>query len=314
MLNVFGPEWRTASHLGNRLPIREVQRKICRAMESLHLRSPLVIASEPAHCRLFEGFGAARKVWYCTDDFAADDGVKCASIRSNEAWALEHADLVMAVSQNLGDRLAPRSRSMLHFPNGVDAEELRQLAARSKPVQGWKDTMRPRIAFLGSVDNRLAYDALLLCMERHRDKSFLLIGGVYEHDETIEPHVRKLRSLPNVHFLGQRDRREVAWILSQCEVGLIPYEVNDFNRACSPLKVFEYAALGLTVIASRLPALQEFGDLVSLIDVASLADVLEREVQGAPTHSVKMRAFADANTWSHRAQFLASHLQQGIAG
>ncbi|MBI5534532.1 MAG: glycosyltransferase [Deltaproteobacteria bacterium] len=310
VLNLLGPEWREASHAGARLPIERVEAKIRHALRSLGLHAPLLVASEPAHCRLFAKFAETLNVWYCTDDFGADDAERTPSIRDNEAWALAHADLVVTVSAELRDALSPKAKKTVWLPNGVDAEELRSLAATSGPVSGWQEMARPRIAFLGSVDNRVAYGPLLDCVQQHPTKSFLLIGSVYEHDKTIEEHVRKLRALPNVHFLGMRNRREIAWILSQCDAGLIPYEVNEFNRACSPLKVFEYAALGLPVIAAALPALREYGQVIGLIDMANLADTLDFHLEVGPTRKDGLRAFADANTWSLRAKRLAANLQE----
>ena len=55
----------------------------------------------------------------------------------------------------------------------------------------------------------------------------------------------------NVRLLGPVDHRHVPWILAEHRIGLLPLTAADENRGRSPMKLFEYLAAGLSVVARR---------------------------------------------------------------
>src|SRR5207245_10135591 len=82
--------------------------------------------------------------------------------------------------------------------------------------------------------------------------SFVLVGPSNVDD-------RALRALPNVHFLGRRDRLLVPYILGRCSASLVPFRKTKLTERIVPLKVFEALAAGI------LPLCTDFSiDLKSL--------------------------------------------------
>jgi glycosyltransferase involved in cell wall biosynthesis len=53
-------------------------------------------------------------------------------------------------------------------------------------------------------------------------------------------------------------------VIADCDVALIPYRLTDWTSACLPIKVFEYLAEGKPVIATPLPELEGFSDVLTL--------------------------------------------------
>lgn len=54
---------------------------------------------------------------------------------------------------------------------------------------------------------------------------------------------------------GALGQEQVAKILGTSRVGLIPYVANSYTAGVFPLKVYEYMAAGLPVLATGLPSL-----------------------------------------------------------
>jgi hypothetical protein len=54
-------------------------------------------------------------------------------------------------------------------------------------------------------------------------------------------------------------------VIADCEVALIPYRLTDWTSACLPVKVFDYLAEGKPVVATPLPELSLFKDVVTLV-------------------------------------------------
>jgi hypothetical protein len=60
------------------------------------------------------------------------------------------------------------------------------------------------------------------------------------------------------------------------DIALLPQQINDYTRAMFPMKFFEYLAAGRVVVATRLPALAEFGHLCRTVGDA---DAMIREIE-----------------------------------
>jgi len=99
--------------------------------------------------------------------------------------------------------------------------------------------------------------------------------------------------LPNAHALPWQSRHESARYAAGFDVGFMPYNCYDEEKLhCLPLKLFEYFALGLPVVATPILELGRYQDLVYLGDTASeLADAVElalREPQDSPKKARRM--------------------------
>ncbi len=60
---------------------------------------------------------------------------------------------------------------------------------------------------------------------------------------------------PNIHLLGTRPYAQLPAVLRAADAGLIPYARNALTESVFPMKVYEYLAAGLPVVATPLPAL-----------------------------------------------------------
>src|SRR5260370_3207493 len=143
-----------------------------------------------------------------------------------------------------------QSRSLL-VRNAVDERWL-ALAGDSTPHP-------EKIAgYMGALDFWFDVDAVEQAAIHYPDWKFLLIGRV--EDE----RVRRLEALPTVVFQGEVAHSELHTYLERLPVALIPFIRNELTLGTNPIKLYEYFSYGLPVIASRLPELEQFGDLVYL--------------------------------------------------
>ncbi len=93
---------------------------------------------------------------------------------------------------------------------------------------------------------------------------FVFAGSV--SDAGCVDELAALRALPNVHFHGLLPVEQVPQFTARCDVGLIPYRVNDETRAISSLKLYEFLAAGKPVVSARVPAAEEHADVVFIAD------------------------------------------------
>jgi glycosyltransferase involved in cell wall biosynthesis len=120
------------------------------------------------------------------------------------------------------------------------------------------------VVYRGGLSKRagtfVLLDALRLLANRGRRVRLLLIG-YFDHsaaEKTLRGRIRALGLEPCVEICGRIPHEEMAKMLSQARIGVSPLQaVPKFLRNI-PVKVFEYWACGLPVVASDLPPIRPF--------------------------------------------------------
>jgi len=78
----------------------------------------------------------------------------------------------------------------------------------------------------------------------------LIIAGSGECEDEYKELVSKFRNKNKIHFLGKYDYQTLPQILDKSDIGVIPYQINDFNNYTIHNKLFDYFALCKPVLAS----------------------------------------------------------------
>ncbi|HUE85079.1 MAG TPA: glycosyltransferase family 4 protein [Vicinamibacterales bacterium] len=176
--------------------------------------------------------------------------------RAAERKALELADLVVTVSSPLSAlvrEIAPRVRSVLVLPNGVDATRFDPAIAgattrarfdlpASAVVAGWCGIMR----------SWHGLDLLLKAIAQTR--CFLFFIGDGPERVHVERMARELGVHDRVRFAGRVPEADVPAYLAAIDVGVV---ADDLTRYASPMKLVEYMAMGKAVVAPDLPNIRD---------------------------------------------------------
>ena len=127
--------------------------------------------------------------------------------------------------------------------------------------------------------------------------------------DRLEEHARECQAGDAVHFTGRIPHDEVSQYYAQLDVFVIPRVDERAARLVTPLKPYEAMALGVPLVVSDLPALQEItgdgdrGETFVTGDATSLADVLE-ELAGSSERRAELSSRAREwvlghRTWAH---------------
>jgi glycosyltransferase involved in cell wall biosynthesis len=125
-------------------------------------------------------------------------------------------------------------------------------------------------------------DAMRLLADRGRFARLLLIGYCDdgEVERALRQRVASLRLSAQVEIMGRVQHSEMAQALGRARIGICPLQDIPKFRVNIPVKVFEYWACGLPVIASDLPPIRPFfknvngGILFQPEDTAGLAQCI----------------------------------------
>ncbi len=255
----------------------------------------LLVMDSPVHNVLEHVVRAKRSVVRVTDRLSGFASVTPAMLRK-EKQMVANADHVLCTSRDLARTLG--RDDVLYLPNGVWYDHF-------QPQRPLPDVLRsipePRAVYLGAIDHWFDMELMRRCARAHPNISFILCGPC-----DIMPD-----KPGNLHPIGLLPYNEVPALLQHCRIGLIPFAVESNRELVEdihPLKLYEYLACGLPVVAMRwreLEAIQSPALLCGSREefVEMVAKVLEE-----PPDSAAYKAFALAQDWGVRQETLKRHV------
>ncbi len=210
---------------------------------------------------------------------------------------LSAAGLVLATSTPLVARLREQRSDARLVENVADVQLFRRaLCEELVEPEALQSVARPRAVYLGNLARYRIDVAWIEGLARAMPELEILLIGTAGLGEVGG---LGLCDLPNIHRLGPYAPSELPAFLKASDVALIPFLDNDHTRSSSPLKLWEYIAAGLPVVARDLPALRSAAQEVDGIRLARDLDGFVAGVGEALGESVDARASRSAAAASH---------------
>ena len=234
-----------------------------------------------------------------------------------EQWMLARADAILAVSDSLRDHaisLGVEATRVHVSPNGVDpslfqpgppdAAVRARLGLDEGPLLGFVGGLRPwhGVEVLPELLERLA--------RRHRKVQLVIVGDGQLRSQ-LEESFGKVKSDGRAIFTGALPHEQVASVIRQFDLALAPYPKLDHPFYFSPLKLFEYMACGVPVVAAQIGQIAEVvrhgrtGLLFAPGDLDALENACHRLIESPQLCRTLGRAAAKLvhthYTWDHNA-------------
>lgn len=223
-----------------------------------------------------------------SDDWAHFGNVP-ASLLALHDELVDSVDAVFVTSRRLQDKLRDRRPDAVYLPNGVSETFFGEAGPEPALLAPFP---RPRVVFVGKLDAWVDFDCIATVGARNPRASVLVVG----------PGTPARRDYPeNVHFLGAVPYAGLPDLLRACDVGIVPFVPGELTHAVSPLKLFEYLATGLAVVATRLDEIEASGTPSILCDDAdAFASAVAEVADGDAAGRAERIAFARRHTWPVR--------------
>lgn len=215
---------------------------------------------------------------------------------ASEDKLIRDADLVVATSEYLQQKVCPQSRRCVTVPNAADFDHFRQAQAPLKAPKGMENLRSPIIGYFGCISSWFDTDLIRHAAEARPEWNFVLLGSDFGIDWRWRNRLR------NVRFLGRKPYDELPAYLSRFDVCCIPFKINPLTVASNPVKFFEYLSAGKPVVATPLPELKPYADSVYLAEgpEAFLRAIEQALAEDSPARAQQRIALARANTWEER--------------
>ncbi len=296
------PVLRVTMPLAVRLNALILLRQIRWATAILDVKDPILWVYEPYHADLLGRCGERLSCYHSYDehaDFPGNEHIRDLMLAA-ERRLLERVDVVFASSQTQWERRKAINPNTFFIPNAVDFDSFNRAVSAKLPLPpDIAAVPRPLIGFTGWLGYQIDVELLGRVARAFPDCSLVLVGpDKLPNGEGL----RRLRALPNVFFLGQKEREDLPSYLQAFDVALIPWLRTGHTVSAYPLKLHEYLAAGRAVVATALPELRPFGHVVRIAESDDQFIVQTREAlcDHSPESIAARVEVARANTWDAR--------------
>ena len=206
----------------------------------------------------------------------------------------------------LEDLMSPRQGAEQVFvPNGVHLPQydVADNAPVPSQVRGIVQSGRPIVGYFGAVAGWIWTELIADVAKAVPEAEFVIIGPPYPPVQLPEPSDLP----PNLRYIGALPATELVLHAKHWSVGIIPFRHGDVARTTSPLKLFEYFAMGLPVVVTdSMGECTRFKEVRRAHDAEGFAEQVREGIRDSkrPEARAVMRRLGEENSWESRAEVM----------
>ncbi len=245
--------------------------------------------------------------------------------RALERYTVRRADAVITVSEALRTLLEEEgvaARRITVLPNAIDPGEFDPARFAGSDLRGRLGLSAIVAGFVGTMNRWQGIagfaDVIEQVMAARDDVSFLFVGDG-ESRSALQTELFRRGVNRGVVFVGRQPHAAIPEYVAAMDIGLLL----DSNSYGSPMKVFEYWAMGKAVIAPKVPPVLEVlrdgetGFLIAPGDAAAMARSIlllagDAQLRARTGHAGRCCVLAE-HTWDQNAaKILEAVAAQGV--
>lgn len=205
--------------------------------------------------------------------------------------AVRNADIVMTSSVSLYNRASQYRNDVVLVPNGCDYDHFAQIQNTT-----FKTKNKKVVGFVGAVATWLDWE-LIRMISYLPLVELVFVGPLYGLNSPLQR--------PNIKYLGHVPYDQIPKKITEFDVCLIPFLLNDMTKGVNPIKFWEYLATGKPVISTALPEVLNTG-LATIIDHKNYATA---QICDSYSDRINRMEYAKKNSWNERAKRMIEVIQ-----
>lgn len=207
---------------------------------------------------------------------------------------LQSANFVSYTAEKLHKYVYSRSDARL-IPNAVNLRdfEKNQIKKISK-LENLKS--KKIVGYYGAVEEWFDEELVLELANENQDLEIIIIGKV-----GIDKS--KLDLCKNIHFIGEVPYKELIDYSKYFDVSIIPFKVNNLTNSISPVKFFEYSAIGKPIVSTDIHEIRRYecnSVLLGKDKVDFKNKVRQALIKFDDGLNLDLRQISENNTWRGR--------------
>jgi O-antigen biosynthesis protein len=262
--------------------------------------SAIIVIGQPSWWPLAERMQGNQLLFDCMDLHAGFQEIDPLNVKHEQSLD-NSADNIVVSSEFLKNSKSVQietSKPIVVIRNGVDSSHF---------VTEIKAAPQGAVGYFGALAEWFDIDLVRYLVEARPTIRFEFIGLVSNRNI-----VNQLGNYSNVFFLGEVPNKVLPERVRAWRAGLIPFKLSQLILATNPVKMYEYATMGIPTIATQIPEVEmasrevngifvsnSYEDYLQKLDMALELTVPDRE---------HLSSWGRNHDWSERAKELISHI------
>ncbi|WPQ65870.1 glycosyltransferase [Chitinophaga sancti] len=255
-----------------------------------------------------------KMIFDCMDELSAFK-FSPPELKQREHELLNRCDMVFTGGDSLFQIKRNQHDSVFLFPSSIDFQHFSSARASLPDPEDQRDIPFPRMGFFGVIDERFDIALLKKMANKRPNWHFIMLGPIVKIDPASLPNNA------NIHYLGLKTYDQLPTYISNWEVALILFALNESTRFISPTKTPEYLAAGKPVVSTPIADVVKAYGVKDLVQIATSAETFIVAIQKAMDNqnNHKWKKAVDANlaanswdlTWQKMATLIGIDLVKG---
>ncbi len=155
---------------------------------------------------------------------------------------------VFCTAKVLEQKARLHNDEVYYVPNSVNLEDAKDIRPKTR-----KEFI---IGFVGTIGHWVRTDQILDIARAFKDAKIWIVGSG-EGLATLQKH-KKQENLKNLELFGFVSHQKMYEHMSQFNIAIIPFYINEITNAVSPIKLFEYWLAKKPVVCTKTTELAQF--------------------------------------------------------
>jgi glycosyltransferase involved in cell wall biosynthesis len=244
-------------------------------------------------------FGEDVVIYDCADEISEfrQARMRREAVRAQERELIRRADAVVTTSQRLFDAKSPHAKIARLIRNAADIKHFNRALNPGPRPADMAHLEKPVVGFYGYLADWLDWPLIERVVREGKEFDWVFIGPTTRS-------LAELEGLPNFHHLGRKPYSMLPDYLGHFACGHIPFDRTPLTLNVNPVKLYEYLAGGVPVVATPLPELEAFRDVCRLADdPGEYLEMVREEVASDSKEKRELRSERVADeSWDSRVK------------
>lgn len=237
-------------------------------------------------------------------------------VARDKTFVLASADKLYDIALNLG---AKKSK-LISSKNAVNFDDFNKTdTSIPESMQKIINKKKPIIGYYGALTATwFDFDLMFELVKKHPEYEVVLIGLIYpdENIEKTKEYIDELKQYDNFTYIPPVNYKEIPNYAKCWDVATIPFQINDITLSTSPVKLFEYMAMGLPIVTTPMPECKLYKSVFIAKDIKEFEEKIKTAISKKEDEKYKKLLHKEAleNTWEQRVNDFVKIIEDNHKG
>lgn len=229
----------------------------------------------------------------------------CELVKRKNTFVLASADKLHKIALELGcdskkiivSKNAVNIQDFIYSKEQQLADIMQKIVNKNKPIVGYYGALT-----ISWFDFELISEVI----KNNQDMEFVFIGLKYPDIKIKETEacMNNLGKYSNFTYIPPISYKEIPNYAHCWDVAIIPFKINDITLGTSPVKLFEYMAMGLPIVTTPMPECKLYKSVYISNNAEEFGNQLKKAIASKkdPEYQSILRKEASENTWEMRVE------------